>query len=302
MIAFTWVSNTKGMTALLAAMLVEEGKLKWTSTLPDIFPKLAETMDAGLKAVTLEQYLSHASGIPADNQAFYNLLFKSLSQHWLRHEAPKEAKNCDELRYWLVQEWSKLPLESKPGTKFAYANMNYIIAAAMMERTAGKTWEQLITERIFTPLELKTAGLGCQSTVGKIDAPLGHVLVDGKAKALLAGPEGDLPTVMGPAGLAHMSILDFARWAGWNAGGGKRSQAREAGNTQEVAHAGHYAGGEGRPSRQASDAVWPRLVPGHRIGTGAPSLSHRDQRAQLRAHRGRSQTRLRDRDRQQYLQ
>ena len=57
-----------------------------------------------------------------------------------------------------MQEWSKLPLESKPATKYAYANMNYIIAGAMIERTAGKTWEELITERIFTPLELKTAG------------------------------------------------------------------------------------------------------------------------------------------------
>jgi CubicO group peptidase (beta-lactamase class C family)/pimeloyl-ACP methyl ester carboxylesterase len=215
-------SNAKAMTALLAAMLVEEGKLKWTSTLPDVFPKLTETMDAGLKAVTLEQFLSHASGIPADNQAFSDLLMKSLSQHWVHHDAPREAKNYDELRYWLVQEWSKLPLESKPGTRFAYANMNYIIAGAMIERAAGRTWEQLIRERIFTPLELKTAGLGCQSTVGKIDAPLGHVLVDGKAKALLAGPEGDYPTVVGPAGLVHMSILDFARWAGWNAGEGKR--------------------------------------------------------------------------------
>jgi len=31
--------------------------------------------------------------------------------------------------------------------------------------------------------------------------------------------------VIGPAGIAHMSVLDFARWAGWNAGQGKRGPA-----------------------------------------------------------------------------
>src|SRR5262245_65423523 len=35
-------SNGKAMTSLLAAILVDEGKLKWTSTLPDVFPELAD--------------------------------------------------------------------------------------------------------------------------------------------------------------------------------------------------------------------------------------------------------------------
>jgi CubicO group peptidase (beta-lactamase class C family) len=64
-----------------------------------------------------------------------------------------------------------------------------------------------------------------QISPGKIDAPLGHSIVDGKVKALLAGPNGDGPPIIGPAGIAHMSILDFARWAGWNAGEGKRKPA-----------------------------------------------------------------------------
>ena len=35
-------------------------------------------------------------------------------------------------------------------------------------------------------------------------------------EAMLAGPNADVPPVLGPAGIAHMSVLDFARWAGWN--------------------------------------------------------------------------------------
>jgi CubicO group peptidase (beta-lactamase class C family) len=205
------------MTSLLAATYVEEGKLRWESTLADVFPELAEKMDSGLRQVTLVQFLSHTSGVPSDievgrSDVFINLLEKSLTQDG----------NLDDLRYWLVKQWSTQPLVSEPGTTFAYANMNYIIAGAMIERVGGKTWDELITERLFTPLGLRTAGLGCQSTLGRVDAPLGHAMVDGKLKAFLAGPDGDVPAIMGPAGIAHMSVLDFARWAGWNAGEGKR--------------------------------------------------------------------------------
>ena len=115
-----------------------------------------------------------------------------------------------------------LPLESNPGEKFAYANMNYVIAGAMLERVGGKTWEELVIERIFAPLDLRTAGFGPQASLGKIDAPVGHGEVDGKIKAYLAGPNGDNPPILGPAGTAHMSVLDFARWAGWQAGEGRR--------------------------------------------------------------------------------
>jgi CubicO group peptidase (beta-lactamase class C family) len=205
-------SDTKAMTALLAAMLVEEGKLRWDSTVTEVFPELAGPMDRGLRRVTLEQLLSHTSGIPSDNDVFEDLLGKSMFQDG----------NLDELRYWLVQQWSTQPLASEPGTTFAYANMNYTIAGAITERVSGKTWDELITERVFTPLGLRSAGLGAQATLGQIDAPLGHMVVDGKTKAFLAGPYGDNPLIVGPAGIAHMSVLDFARWAGWNAGQGKR--------------------------------------------------------------------------------
>jgi CubicO group peptidase (beta-lactamase class C family) len=205
-------SDTKAMTSLLAATLVESKKLRWDSTVADIFPELAGKMNPALRKVTLQQLLSHTSGIPGDNDEFATLLGKAMFQDG----------NLDEMRYWLVEQWSLLPLESSPGKKFAYANMNYVIAGAMIERTAGKTWEELITELIFEPLGLKSAGLGPQATLGRIDATLGHISIDGKLKAFLSGPNGDNPPIIGPAGNAHMSVLDFARWAGWNAGEGKR--------------------------------------------------------------------------------
>jgi CubicO group peptidase (beta-lactamase class C family) len=207
-------SDTKAMTSLLAAMLVERGKIRWDSTVAEAFPELAATMDSDVKTVTLEQLLSHSSGIPSDNETHDTLLQQSFAQ---------ERKNLDEVRYWLAGELVRQPLQSKPGARFAYANMGYVLAGAMLERVSGKTWEELVIERVFEPLGLKSAGLGPQSTLGRVDAPLGHAaLPDGTLKPMLAGPSGDNPEVLGPAGTAHMSVLDLATWAAWNAGEGKR--------------------------------------------------------------------------------
>lgn len=205
-------SDTKAMTALLVAMLLEEGKLRWDTTLAETFPELAGEMDPGFRRITLMHLLSHTSGISTDNEAIFKVYSEAMSQDG----------NLDEMRYWIVRQWSKRPLESDPGTKFAYANMGYTLLGAVIERVERKTWDEAITERIFLPLNLRTAGLGPQSSLGTIDAPLGHTIVNGRVKAMLAGPNGDAPPIIGPAGIVHMSILDFARWAGWNAGEGKR--------------------------------------------------------------------------------
>ena len=42
---------------------------------------------------------------------------------------------------------------------------------------------------------------------------------------MLAGPDGDNPAIIGPAGTVHLSILDFAAWAIWNAGEGRHGPA-----------------------------------------------------------------------------
>jgi CubicO group peptidase (beta-lactamase class C family) len=207
-------SDTKAMTALLAAMLAEGGKLRWDVTVAEVYLELAGAMRDEVKTVRLDQLLSHTSGIPSDSDALDRLLAQSFVQLDL---------NLDELRYWLIKQVLAQPLQSPPGQRFAYSNMGYTLAGGMIERVAGATWEELVATRIFDPLGLNSAGFGPQSGLGRIDAPLGHrIRPDGTLKAMLAGPNGDNPNIIGPAGTAHLSILDFARWAGWNAGQGRR--------------------------------------------------------------------------------
>src|SRR5262245_40526535 len=62
-------SCTKALTATLCAILVEQGKLKWDTTIADVFPELRDTMRSEYRSVTLEQLLTNRAGLPADIMA-----------------------------------------------------------------------------------------------------------------------------------------------------------------------------------------------------------------------------------------
>ena len=198
---------TQPVTARVAATLVEQKRLLWTSTVAEVFGELAADMNPALRGVTLEQLLAHRSGLPVDNEMLANLV----------RRARLEPVSLPAQRYQLVRDWIRLPLAALPGERELPAAMNYVLAGAMLERAAGRSWEALATERVFMPLDLQYAGLGAQSSLGRIDAPLGHRAGEAGIEALLAGPDAGAPDLLGPSAGAHMSVLDFARWAAWSA-------------------------------------------------------------------------------------
>ena len=223
-------SDTKAMTATLAGMLVDEGKLRWDSTIGEVLGADLPGIDPTFAKITLEQLLSHTSGIPTDTKAIY--------EQYVDGKAYEETLPQSRLR--MLRAFGKNPLKVDPNPTFHYANLGYVAAGAMIEKVAGETWEELIRRRLFDPLELKTAGLGPQATRGKFDAPVGHDVDDkGKITPRPWGPGADVPAGLGPAGVAHMSILDFARWAGWNAGEGKRGPALVKPETLKRIHRQH---------------------------------------------------------------
>ena len=206
-------SDSKAFTSLLAGQFVQAGKLRWNSTPADVFPELKADMNAEFAKITLEQLLSHSSGL--SDKSLLDLVYRSYQQDG----------NMNDVRYWMVKETASRPLDHARGSRFDYSNLGYTIAGAMLERLGNESWEELVEARIIRPMDLKTAGFGPQASLGKVDAPLGHIIVNGKAKAMLAGPNGDNPLILGPAGTIHLSVLDFAKWVGWNAGEGKRGPA-----------------------------------------------------------------------------
>lgn len=206
-------SDTKAMTATIAGTLVDEGRLTWKTKVGEVLGKAVPDMNPKLAAVTLEQLLSHSSGIPTDTPEMIDIYMSPTAFE----------KNPRDQRIDAINRWKHHAPEVPKGSPFQYANFGYLIAGAMLEQVSGQPWERLVEERIYKPLGLTTAGFGPQATNGRYDAAIGHALGDeGRAKPMPWGPAADVPPVMGPAGSAHMSVLDFARWADWNAGGARR--------------------------------------------------------------------------------
>ncbi|MFN0059916.1 MAG: serine hydrolase domain-containing protein [Planctomycetota bacterium] len=191
-------SCTKAMTATLCARLVERDKLKWNSTLADVFPDFRDSMHADFRGVTLEQLLSHRSGLPG--HANRDDLWSRL---WAHKGSTREGRRL------ALESLLKHPPESAPGTQFIYSNMGYMLAGHMAEQVTDKSWEELMRELIFKPLKMASADFGAPGTAGKFDEPCGHK-TDGKC--VEPGPAADNPPSLGPAGTVHARMEDWARF------------------------------------------------------------------------------------------
>jgi len=224
-------SDTKAMTATLAGMMIEEGKLRWDSTIGEVLGPVLPGLKPKFAAIKLEQLLSHTSGIPSDDDEIMKLYFSPDAYDY----------SLTDYRLRMISAWGT---KHEPAVfdepQFHYSNLGYVIVGAMIEKASGQPWERLITTRIFEPLDLKSAGLGPQATFGKYDAPVGHAVDDkGNISPRPWGPAADGPAPVGPAGIAHMNVEDFATWAGWNAGEGKRGPAIVKPETLKRLHQPH---------------------------------------------------------------
>lgn len=223
-------SDGKAIAATIAGMLVEEGRLRWDSTIGEVLGDRVPGMTPELAAATLEQLLSHSSGIPTDTPEMIDIYFNTNA---FDH-------NLSDLRLMALDAWKHNVPMVPDGSPFQYSNFGYMIAGAMMEEVTGTPWEQLIRERLYEPLGLGSAGNGPTATMGRIDAAVGHAVAeDGTVEPRLWGAGADMPQLLGPAGTVHMSILDFARWGAWNAGRGKRGPMLIEPATHDVLFAEH---------------------------------------------------------------
>jgi len=174
-------SDTKAMTATMIAVLVHQGRLKWETTVGEVFPDAPEA----LRKVTLLHLLSHRAGLPSN-----------LS--WGKLAATKQP-----VREQRRQAVLTATLQSAPGEKYAYSNLGYVIAGAMAEQTMNASWEELMRKLVFEPLGMKSVGFG---GVGP-GQPCGHTA---QGKPVL--PLADNPPVLGPAGRVHCTLADWSKF------------------------------------------------------------------------------------------
>ncbi|PEN12213.1 hypothetical protein CRI94_14330 [Longibacter salinarum] len=197
--AFHLGSNTKAMTATLIALLVEDGTLSWDTTPAEVFPGLADSIHPAFRGVTLEQFLAHRSGLqPFTNTREYGELPPFVDD-------PKERRAAF-ATYVLQRDPSY-----EPGSRFLYSNAGYAVAAAMAEQVSGTSWEQMMRERLFKPLNI-SGGFGWPAAVDSTQ-PWGHRTRGGDSLRA-HDPNGRfrLGPLWGPPGDVHMSMPDYGRF------------------------------------------------------------------------------------------
>jgi CubicO group peptidase (beta-lactamase class C family) len=189
-------SNTKPVTALLIALLIEQGLLDWDTPLAEIFPEEADRWNADVKKITPAQLLTHTSGLPDTGPLFVFFLVPS-----------KDSPMQDRAR--VVHGLEKVKLDAKPGEKYAYANLGYVVLGAILDRRGKAAWEEQVQKRIFEPLSIKSWGLGPFENKEAERQPWPHA-PGGKPLAL--DDIKDNPPVINSAGRLRLCMPDYGRY------------------------------------------------------------------------------------------
>ncbi len=197
-------SCTKAMTASLVGLLVQQGKLKWETTLAEYFPQWRDTMHPDYRDVTLVHLLSHRAGVPPMTNGFAPVGRTELLR-LIWKPPPAQRRRVTEIV--LGQ-----PPVCKPGEKKLYSNAGFTIAGAVIEQVTGEDYETLLRRLLFEPLGMSTAGFGAMGSAERIDTPWQHRRSGDKIVPINPGPLSDNPPFITPAGRVHCSMADWAKY------------------------------------------------------------------------------------------
>lgn len=124
-------SNTKAITSFLAALLVEEGKIKWQTRFLDLFPELRRQSRKAYYDITLENLLTFRAKLPPYTYTFDKPTRKNIS-------GDPEHQRYLLARYFL----SRKPIKEQNG--LTPSNADYILAGLMLEKVSGSTFQELV--------------------------------------------------------------------------------------------------------------------------------------------------------------
>ncbi|HEY8563455.1 MAG TPA: serine hydrolase [Pyrinomonadaceae bacterium] len=174
----------KQFAAAAVMMLVEEGRL----ALDEPLTKYFDDAPAAWKNITVRHLLNHTSGLG---------------------DYPPEIdlrRDYTEDEYFAAIK--KAPLAFEPGARWDYSNAGYFTLGALVRRVTGKFYGDFLQERIFKPLDMKTARIISESDIVPNRAA-GYRLVSGELK----NQEWVSPSTNTTAdGSLYLTVLDLAKW------------------------------------------------------------------------------------------
>jgi beta-lactamase class C len=116
-------------------------------------------------------------------------------------------------REGIVGEFPSIPITAPPGTRFQYCSRCIVLAAYVLERITGQSWESYTRTHIFVPLGMATASFG---RVGLEQAPdraqpYRHEAVSGEVQ--IPWSRLQYLQALAPAGGINASVREMADYA-----------------------------------------------------------------------------------------
>src|SRR6478735_1304667 len=189
-------SISKVWTATVVMQLIDEGLIALDTPVVEAIPELHLSSPEVTKQLTIWHLLTHTSGIDGD-------VFTDTGR----------GDDCLEKYTELLADVAQNhPL----GATWSYCNSGWSLLGRVIEVLTGKTWDEAMRDRLYTPLGL-THTMTLPEEAILYAAAVGHVDADGEQ---IPTPVWDLPRSVGPAGLIKSTVRDVLAFAKLHLDGG----------------------------------------------------------------------------------
>lgn len=185
---FHIASMTKAFTGSLLGILESKNQLSLKDKPALYVPYLQFYNDKMNNLITIEDLLSHRSGIGTQGVSLE--LFPDSSK----------LKTVQRLRY--------LKPEADIKNSWNYSNMGYTLAGTIIEQVTGESWETNIENKIFKPLKMSSSCTSIKKMKQSNNYALGYGMYKGKSENV---PYQNY-YAFGPAGVIKSSVKDLSNW------------------------------------------------------------------------------------------
>lgn len=195
-------SCSKAFTSSLLGILRDEKKIEFDKSPREYLPELKFYNDEMNNSITIKDMMCHRTGLPRHDISWY--LFPSNSQ--------------DSLIRRIEHQEPTLPVRAG----WQYNNFMFMAQGAIAERLTGKSWEDLIRQELFEPLNMNRSNFTIDQLEASKDRSLGYVV---NANGEIENTDYYRIRAMGPAGSINSSVTEMAEWVKmWINNGAKDDQ------------------------------------------------------------------------------
>jgi beta-lactamase class C len=186
---FRIASVSKPFTSFLTGILVEDSILSWNDPVINYLPDFNLKSPEETEKLTIKHVLSHTTGLPY--HTYTNMV--------------EEGIVLDTMLSWLKD----IRLATGVGEAYSYQNVAFSIVGEVIKSKTNKPFEDQMKEKVFVPLNMKTASIDYVSMMQNTNIARPHKLVRGRWKPTLVS---DTYYNVAPAGGVNASISDMANW------------------------------------------------------------------------------------------